>query len=264
MSARYGELEKWNQGLSNAIKSVGTDTFAGRLVESLRHLVDFDVCMVFAYGATHGSRSLHHNMHGEQAKLLVDDYLLGPHLLDPFYAAATSGFTSGFSSMRDLAPDQFYRSEFYRHHYVRTGIADEIGIFFPVAKDRVAVLSITRQKPKRLFTDAEKRSFSSAAPIIETLGNQHWGLADTRNAQSFSLSIDQVFAQFGEDVLTVREREIISLILKGHSSLSISKVLSISEGTVKNHRKHAYGKLNISSQAELFSLFLRQLENSLT
>ncbi|MDA4848697.1 response regulator transcription factor [Hoeflea poritis] len=263
MARDIDRIQRWNEGLAKAIANIGTTSFAEQLLSALHQIVDFDVCMIFAYGADSGSVSLHHNMQGAQAKLLVDDYLLGPHLLDPFFAAATSGTTSGFSSMRDLAPDQFYRSEFYRHHYVRTGIADEIGVFFPVDHDRVAVLSVTQQKPKRLFSDSEMQLFASTAPIIEMLGTQHWDHAASTSRESLSISIDRVFRNFGEDVLTAREREIIALILKGHSSLSIGKVLEISEGTVKNHRKHAYGKLRISSQAELFSLFLRKLESCL-
>ncbi len=46
------------------------------------------------------------------------------------------------------------------------------------------------------------------------------------------------------------------MILRGHSSLSISLHLGIAEGTVKNHRKHLYFKLGISSQSELFHLFV--------
>ncbi len=166
--------------------------------------------------------------------------------------------------MRELVPDQFYRSEFYRHHYVRTGIADEIGTFFPARKDRIAVLSVTRQKPKRIFTESEKSIFSSSVPVIGLLGSQHWGNdTSTEPTSASSRTIDRVFEIFGEDVLTEREREIVALVLKGHSSLSIGYVLEISPGTVKIHRKNAYRKLGVVSQAELFSKFLAVLETNL-
>ncbi|MBT6825500.1 MAG: helix-turn-helix transcriptional regulator, partial [Rhodospirillales bacterium] len=50
--------------------------------------------------------------------------------------------------------------------------------------------------------------------------------------------------------------EVVSLILRGYSSISIGSMLDISVSTVKVHRKNIYAKLHISSQAELFSLFL--------
>ncbi len=49
---------------------------------------------------------------------------------------------------------------------------------------------------------------------------------------------------------------VTQLILRGHSTHSVSALLGIAEGTVKNHRKSIYAKLNIASQQELFSLFL--------
>ena len=46
------------------------------------------------------------------------------------------------------------------------------------------------------------------------------------------------------------------MILKGHSSLSISHALTIALPTVKTHRRNAYAKLGISTQQQLFRLFL--------
>ena len=68
------------------------------------------------------------------------------------------------------------------------------------------------------------------------------------------------FLDFGGEVLTAREREIAQLILIGHSSNSISLNLGISLPTVKSHRRNIYTKLQISSQAELCSLFLLHLK----
>ena len=64
------------------------------------------------------------------------------------------------------------------------------------------------------------------------------------------------------DVATVvdgfreRETQVINLVLHGHSTKTVADKLSISMETVKLHRKHAYAKLEVSSQAELFYLFL--------
>ncbi len=61
---------------------------------------------------------------------------------------------------------------------------------------------------------------------------------------------------FGSSVLTEREAQVINLVLHGHSTRTLAEQLSISMETVKLHRKHAYAKLQISSQAELFYLFI--------
>ena len=64
---------------------------------------------------------------------------------------------------------------------------------------------------------------------------------------------------FGSSLLTERETQVINLVLHGHSTKSVAERLGISVETVKLHRKHAYAKLEVSSQAELFYLFLDSL-----
>ena len=51
----------------------------------------------------------------------------------------------------------------------------------------------------------------------------------------------------------------VQLILKGHSNKSIAQLLEISVDTVKVYNKRFHTKLEISSQAELFSLFLEAI-----
>ncbi len=57
-------------------------------------------------------------------------------------------------------------------------------------------------------------------------------------------------------LLTPREREIVDLILAGCGSQQIADRLFISLGTVKITARTSTAKLNIGSQAELFSLLL--------
>jgi len=52
---------------------------------------------------------------------------------------------------------------------------------------------------------------------------------------------------------------VVQLFLHGHSTKSIAERLSISPETVKLHRKNSYAKLDVSSQAELFHLFIDSL-----
>lgn len=50
--------------------------------------------------------------------------------------------------------------------------------------------------------------------------------------------------------LTNREREILSLVAKGHSNKEISEKLFVSELTVKTHLKNIFKKLNVSSRTQ--------------
>jgi DNA-binding CsgD family transcriptional regulator len=59
--------------------------------------------------------------------------------------------------------------------------------------------------------------------------------------------------------LTPREQGIVKLILQGFPNSKIAEQLDISAGTVKNHRWRLYYKLDITSERELFLLFLSDL-----
>ena len=74
-----------------------------------------------------------------------------------------------------------------------------------------------------------------------------------------SLGNIDCYLNFGKDHLSKRECEVIQLILKGHSNKSIARLLDISVDTVKVYNKRFHAKLDISSQAELFSLFLEAI-----
>jgi DNA-binding CsgD family transcriptional regulator len=70
-----------------------------------------------------------------------------------------------------------------------------------------------------------------------------------------------VIARFGHG-LTPREKEIVGLVLEGHPSATIAKRLDIGRGTVKNHRRRLYDKLDITSERELFLLYLDWLSRA--
>ena len=74
-------------------------------------------------------------------------------------------------------------------------------------------------------------------------------------------SLVHTFEIFGSDILTQRESEVVKLILTGHSGLAISLKLGTSQATAKTHRRNVYSKFEISSQAELFSLFINFLSD---
>ena len=57
--------------------------------------------------------------------------------------------------------------------------------------------------------------------------------------------------------LTVREKEILSLIATGKGNRDIAEILGIEEKTVKNHINNIYSKLQIKSRYEAISYMLR-------
>jgi len=56
--------------------------------------------------------------------------------------------------------------------------------------------------------------------------------------------------------LTSRECEIIDLVLQGYPNSMIAKKLDIAAGSVRNHRHRLYNKLDITTERELFFMFI--------
>jgi DNA-binding CsgD family transcriptional regulator len=260
---RYG-FEQWNRSLARVIANARSADFPASIEAALKTLIDFDILMVFAYSGPAKPLCLYHNMTADRAATVISDYSKGPYLLDPFYNAAVNLRETGVNRLRDLAPDQFYSSEYFKRHYVRTRIRDEVGFFLRPRADMGVVVSITRPIEEPLFSATELRTIRAAEPVIRTLAESYWKDAGDREASGTerhpSDPINSALDQMARNLLTAREIEITSLILRGHSSASIAALLKIVEGTVKIHRKNIYQKLSVSSQSELFSLFISHLQ----
>ena len=136
-----------------------------------------------------------------------------------------------------------------------------------VAGDGVTVVvSLMRREKTGVFPAAEFALLADAEPFVAAFVRQVWsGLADRfalagqgRGRRSEPVSAaDKVWRKLN---LTDREASIIELVLQGHSSESIGLKLNISTGTVKVHRRNVYRKLGISSQIQLLSIYLKNLQ----
>ena len=59
--------------------------------------------------------------------------------------------------------------------------------------------------------------------------------------------------------VSVREREVLELLLRGYGADTSAERLDISLETVRRHRKSIYKKLDVSCQADLFALFINSM-----
>jgi len=56
-----------------------------------------------------------------------------------------------------------------------------------------------------------------------------------------------------DDAITAREREVLSMISRGHSNKHIARTLKISPETVKSHVKRIFSRLSVSTRTEAVS-----------
>lgn len=242
----------------------GEPEFAVRLESALKTVVEFDVFMVFGYIGTSRPTAHYYNIDPGRAATVIEAYEAGPYLLDPFYAAAADPAVTGVRRLRDMAPDQFYSSEYFRQHYALTGIRDEVGIVCRPRLDYSVVVSFTRPVSSPAFGARDLKTIHAVEPVVRLLVERHFANSvhadrHSDHGRSHSDAINSTLEKMANGLLTPREIEITSLLLRGHSNTSMSERLGIVEGTVKIHRKNIYHKLSISSQAELFARFIAQL-----
>lgn len=84
--------------------------------------------------------------------------------------------------------------------------------------------------------------------------------AERKSGEAISISWEQAITRFCEKyAITPRETDIFSLALLGFPNSGIASQLDISVGTVKNHRWRLYTKLDITTERELFFLFLSEV-----
>ena len=259
--------KNWNNSLAQVIQSLNSPGFSKSLANALRTIVEFDYTVVFAYYKDVRPIDLYDDFPAKKRRVYVTMYQEGPYLLDPFFLTCAKNIEPDLYRLKELAPDRFYQSEYYRSYYSQTGLAEEIGYFVKLPGGVTTVISLMRSERSAIFSAREFRSLKEVAPIVCALATQQWSslhqqfsdYKDQSNKTSIQRRIDHAFLTFGNNVLTKREREVVEYVLKGYSSSAIGEVLKISRGTVQIHRKNIYTKLGINSQGALFSQFIRGL-----
>nr|WP_281423074.1 LuxR C-terminal-related transcriptional regulator [Sphingomonas colocasiae] len=192
----------------------------------------------------------------------LSDYIDGLYLLDPYYQKAVAE-ESGFHRLTDISPEDYFISEYHDHFYQHTNIVEETRFIVPLDQGGSLQVLVARAGDDVKFQDIELDLLRAFHPLVSEYcrfhlaqAGRHYG-ASPQGADSFDLR-DKIAALPGAQ-LTAREIDTVELMLKGHSTKSVARLLNIDDGTVSNHKRNIYQKLDIHSQAQLFNLFLESL-----
>ncbi|MGI9294771.1 MAG: helix-turn-helix transcriptional regulator [Pseudomonadales bacterium] len=255
---------RWYENLALLSQHCGEDDFCRMLVSTLKLISPYEHVVISAYPAAGRAFHIYNDLPSEQIAPTVERYFDGAYLLDPFYEACNKKIGSGLYRLRSLAPDKFYDTEYYKEYYAKTQLREELGLLIEVQPEVSVVVSLGIRSEDCRLSQSDLERLEVTSPLIIALCQAHWRVhlesvdfsPGEQHEQYLGEPLDIAFKNFGRDHLSERECQIVHFILKGHSSKSIADVLTISADTVKAHRKHIHTKLKISSQAELFSLFL--------
>lgn len=253
------------EAIGDVIAAIGTEHFPKALAEAISFIGPFDYCVIFGYFSTARPLDLFDTFPPGKRQIYVENYQEGPYLLDPFYLACAAALPSGLYRLKEIAPDRFYQGEYFRNYYVQTGLAEEIGFFINLDDGVSIVISLMRAT--KSFSAKDLRELKQFYPVVKAAAEKNWPNLSARfeadgstdDQQKTARRLERAFLKFGEGVLTPREREVVEYTLKGHSAEAIGQILGIAAGTVRIHRRNIYSKLRISSQGELFSMFINML-----
>jgi DNA-binding CsgD family transcriptional regulator len=240
--------------VAECLEALHGDTFAATLVGGLRRLVPLEDATVLHYANGDLPSVVYRENPRARGADTMERFLQGAFLLDPYYQAASQQQRFGLFRLDELAPARFRESEYYRSWYRNCGYSDECGYLIDLGGGAFVNVALGRLGRRR-FSDAQTQRLRALRPAIDSLCQHHWS-GGPGTGDGLRRQLHDALDQFGSSLLTERETQAVNLILHGHSTKSIAARLGISVETVKLHRKHAYAKLEVSSQAELFYLFI--------
>nr|WP_174822800.1 helix-turn-helix transcriptional regulator [Ruegeria lacuscaerulensis] len=195
------------------------------------------------------------------SKAAVQLYVSKTYLLNPVHNAIRNGISTGVYRMADLAPDNWsattadviaddseeikFRTPGWPH-----GL-QEACLLVDLPGDVIGEISLARETAPGGIPEEDLEALRHFLPLIRLAF-----LRVSKNKPARVGRMSPSLGAFGRDVLTAREAEIVQMVLKGHSSLSISLELQITISTVKSHRRNAYAKLGVSTQSQLFRAYV--------
>ena len=247
------------------VAAIGTPGFGGALRGAVDAVARIDSFVVIAHHAQQTPIILYDGLRPEERDVFYDRYLRGTYLLSPFYQACMDASEPRFCPISEIAPDDFFDSEFRRAYYAPAGIVDEAGYVVPAGAGHVLLVSIGRVRIPDAFAKDEISRLRDFLPLVNAAARRHWPpnapaeVPRDTHQPAIREHLRTAFENFGTSVLTGRERDVALMMLRGHSSKSAARRLDISPDTERVHRRNIYDKLGVSSQAELCSLFFEAL-----
>jgi DNA-binding CsgD family transcriptional regulator len=256
------ESTEWLAALSRLVGSNDVDSAAAALADAIDVAVEHEGTCLLVFHRDAPPEVIHHTLEPAGRRHYVDRYVAGPYLLDPLYLLALGEHNPGVCRFRDESPDRFRSSEYYRQYCERTHLRDEMDFLVDVSENSTLVLVVGRRT--RRFSKAELERLRRVESLVHAAMQSIWrqSSASTRPQEpggSLHQRLTRCFENFGEGLLTERERQITQLLLRGHSTKSVARELGIAPGTVMVHKRNLFAKLGITSQYELFSLFIDAL-----
>jgi DNA-binding CsgD family transcriptional regulator len=262
----FGALHKWHGDMRQAFAHIDEPDALRHLASAFGHLVSIESVMISLEHKDRPPQLLYQRGIPEKYReSIIDRYFSGGYLLDPFCLAVEQGLAEGFYHLEEIAPDNFFDSEYYKTYYLKAGSSEDSFYIVDTGHDTKVSVSLFQGFGGESLRAEQLNLLRAVEPLVREFirefgrrGLQHSAVSEG-GRDDLKQRVQSAFEHFGCDLLTEREREVAHMVLRGHSVKSTAGQMSISPETVRMHRKNLYLKLEIGSQSELFALFIEWL-----
>lgn len=238
--------------MARAITGIGGPDHVEELVEIVSAGIPYDIVTVTRYSATRPPQFVSHRHFFDR---MVELYLSEYYAFDPFHAGWQQDRLKGVVPLKSLAGGQSRRGRYIAEFLAQSHICDEVGVLLPDGGDYCLGIFLDRSTSR--FRAAEITTLQERLPVIEAIHESDVksrrvlangaGSPTTAGEARHPTLPDALWPE-----LSVRERELVELILSGYQTQDIAAKLGIAAGTAKNHRRKIYQKLDITTERELF------------
>ena len=250
------DLSFQNMQLAEAIDALALDRFYEKFARLIENISGYQISLIIWLECDQRPVPLFADVPDLRASIPTRRWLEEAYLLDPAYSLYANSSEAGVYALSDISPDEFFDTPYYKKYYAVTGQSEEVLLLIRVASSSAVLITLANKNPETHPADAVGNLIDHF-PVLSALCQRHQSAAG--GEVNFSGPLKKAFGNFGRDHLTERERDVVHLLLKGHSTRSIAELLDLSVNTVKVYAKRFHKKLGVSSQAELFSLFFEAI-----
>ncbi len=268
--------EDWLIKLNKTIAKLGQAEFEDSLFDLVNAVVCVDHCAVFINNNDDESivhlftkSKLSDDVCQSLAKAYTERFYVRDPKLEPL-VQGLEGATEPRMTLLPYTPNSAYDKGYQTRFFTDTGLVDKVSSLLQTRQFNI-YCSFYRLTESGQFQPHEFAQLSQILPILTNLIFKHSRLSGLKEKENQPDSIitqvplgrtsdasanlldakNEVFSQ-----LTEREQQVCIRILQGMTSEAISLDLKVAISTIQTYRKRAYSKLGISSQNELFSLYL--------
>jgi len=256
--------------VADLIEQIGAPDFYDHLSKRINDIVPCAFSVIYLYRPNAAPAQLFCDRVPEKNLRGFQNYLDVTYVINPVYRAFKRGIASGVYRMREITPDGYFDTMRERADKIKPDIAETIGfltlgwpshmeellLLIELGDGNLVEISVSR-KLETGFCEADIELAKRVFPLLASCFRRHWQLrAGSIEPLLEEARLDRALHDFAADTLSPREQDVVQYILMGHSTYSISSHLGTSIPTVKTHRRNAYRKLMIATQAELFAQFV--------